>query len=80
MDTLHFPHPKDPPGHTRMLAVKNTPPDVEISLECARGAVLCRGVFTTDDLKNRSTVFAKGRERHRQHVQDIAQRLLTAQS
>jgi len=71
MSTLKFPHPKDPPGHTRVLAVKNGARGVEISLECACGCVMHLGTFLSDDLKNRSAVFAVGRERHRQHVQAL---------
>lgn len=70
MSTLNFPHPKDPPGHTRVLAVKNTPAGVDISLECACGTVLHHGTFSDDNLTNRSKVFAIGRERHQRHVLD----------
>lgn len=63
-----FPTPKDPAGHTRVLTIRQDGNGTAIALECACGLVLARGLFAVDDLKNRSTIFAEGRDAHRDHV------------
>lgn len=56
------------PGHTILLATKESGRVCEITLECTCGRIFARGLFAVDDALHRGTVCDDGHKGALQHL------------